>query len=80
MPRTVLKMECLFVTSERRSGYSYPDNGACMVFLGSLTVNDDVNTGEYTNTVGILVRRAPNRFLLILDATQQGYEINEIVK
>jgi hypothetical protein len=51
-----------------------------MVFLGSATMNDDVNSGEYINTAGVLVRKASNRFLLILDATRQGYEIYEIVK
>jgi WD40 repeat protein len=66
--------------SQRRSGYLYPNAGDHMVFLGSLTMNDDVNSGEYTNTVGVLVRKASNRLLLILDATGQGYEIYEIVK
>jgi hypothetical protein len=51
-----------------------------MVFLGSLTMNDDPNTGEYTDTAGVLVKKARNRFLLILDSTQEGYEIYEIVK
>jgi hypothetical protein len=51
-----------------------------MIFLGSLTMNDDANSGEYTNTVGVLVRKASDRFLLVLDATQKGYEIYEIVK
>jgi Domain of unknown function (DUF4893) len=66
--------------SQRRSGYLYPSAGDHMVFLGSLTMNDDVNSGEYTDTVGVLVRKASDRFLLILDATQEGYEIYEIVK
>lgn len=66
--------------SQRRSGYLYPSAGDHMVFLGTLTMNDDVNSGEYTDTVGVLVRKASNRFLLILDATQEGYEIYEIVK
>jgi hypothetical protein len=66
--------------SQRRSGYLYPSTGDHMVFLGSLTMNDDFNSGEYTDTVGVLVRKARDRFLLILDATQEGYEIYEIVK
>jgi len=66
--------------SQRRSGYLYPSADDHMVFLGSLTMNDDVNSGEYTDTVGVLVRKASDRFLLILDATQEGYEIYEIVK
>lgn len=66
--------------SQRRSGYLYPSAGDQMVFLGSLTMNDDPNTGEYTDTAGVLVRKATNRFLLILDSTQEGYEIYEIVK
>jgi uncharacterized protein DUF4893 len=66
--------------SQRRSGYLYPSAGDHMVFLGSLTMNDDVNSGEYTDTVGVLVRKASDRFLLILDATQEGYELYEIVK
>lgn len=66
--------------SQRRSGYLYPSTGDHMVFLGSLTMNDDVNTGEYTDTVGVLVRKVSDRFLLILDATQKGYELYEIVK
>jgi hypothetical protein len=66
--------------SQRRSGYIYPSTDDHMVFLGSLTVNDDVNSGEYTDTVGVLVRKASDRFLLILDATPEGYEIYEIVK
>ena len=66
--------------SQRRSGYLYPSAGDHMVFLGSLTMNDDANSGEYTNTVGVLVRKASDRFLLVLDATQKGYEIYEIVK
>jgi hypothetical protein len=41
--------------SQRRSGYLYPSAGDHMVFLGSLTMNDDVNSGEYTDTVGALV-------------------------
>ena len=66
--------------SQRRSGYLYPSAADQMVFLGSLTMNDDPNTGEYTDTAGVLVRKASNRFLLILDSTQEGYEIYEIVK
>jgi hypothetical protein len=66
--------------SQRRSGYLYPSGGDHMVFLGSLTMNDDVNSGEYTDTVGVLVRKGSDRFLLILDATQKGYELFEIVK
>jgi len=66
--------------SQRRSGYLYPNTRDQMVFLGSLTMNDDRNAGEYTDTVGVLVRKASNRFLLILDSTQEGYEIYEILK
>ena len=66
--------------SQRRSGYLYPSAGDHMVFLGSLTMNDDVNSGEYTDTAGVLVRKGSDRFLLILDATQKGYELYEIVK
>lgn len=66
--------------SQRRSGYLYPNAADQMVFLGSLTMNDDPNTGEYTDTAGVLVKKARNRFLLILDSTQEGYEIYEIVK
>jgi Domain of unknown function (DUF4893) len=66
--------------SQRRSGYLYPSAGDHMVFLGSLTMNDDVNSGEYTDTVGVLVRKAGDRFLLIIDATKEGYELYEIVK
>jgi hypothetical protein len=66
--------------SQRRSGYLYPSTGDHMVFLGSLTMNDDFNSGEYTDTVGVLVRKGSDRFLLILDATLKGYEIYEIVK
>jgi Domain of unknown function (DUF4893) len=66
--------------SQRRSGYLYPSAGDHMVFLGSLTMNDDANSGEYTDTVGVLVRKASDRFLLILDATQEGYEMYELVK
>jgi tetratricopeptide (TPR) repeat protein len=66
--------------SQRRSGFLYPSASDRMVFLGSLTMNDDPHSGEYTDTVGVLVRKASNRFLLILDATRQGYETYEIVK
>jgi Domain of unknown function (DUF4893) len=66
--------------SQRRSGYLYPSASDQMVFLGSLTMNDDPNTGEYTDTAGVLVRKGTNRYLLILDSTQEGYEIYEIVK
>ena len=66
--------------SQRRSGCLYPSAGDHMVFLGSLTMNDDVNSGEYTDTVGVLVRKASDRFLLILDVTKEGYEMYEIVK
>ena len=84
--------ECRFITkngklffekntgSQRRAGYLYPSTRDQMVFLGSLTMNDDRNAGEYTDTVGVLVRKASNRFLLILDSTQVGYEIYEILK
>jgi hypothetical protein len=34
-----------------------------MVFLGSLTMNDDVKSGEYTDTVGVLARKASDRFI-----------------
>jgi len=66
--------------SQRRSGYLYPSTSDHMVFLGSLTMNDDVNSGEYTDTAGVLVRKERSRFLLILDATQNSYELYEIVK
>jgi hypothetical protein len=66
--------------SQRRSGYLYPSAPDQMVFLGSLTMNDDANIGEYTDTAGVLVRKGSNRFLLILDSTQDGYEIYDIVK
>jgi hypothetical protein len=66
--------------SQRRSGHLYRASGDHMVFLGSLTMNDDVNSGEYTDTVGVLVRKASKRFLLILDADPKGYEVYEIVK
>jgi hypothetical protein len=66
--------------SQRRSGYLYPDADGHMVFLGTKTMNDDTNSGEYTDTVGVLVRKSNGHFLLILDATQDGYEIYEIQK
>jgi len=66
--------------SQRRSGYLYPSTGDHMVFLGTLTMNDDANSGEYTDTVGVLVRKASDRFLIILDATPEGYQLYEIVK
>src|SRR5262245_55725001 len=65
--------------SQRRSGYLYPGADDYMVFLGTKTMNEDVNSGEYTDTVGILVSKANDRFLLILDATQEGYEISKVV-
>jgi len=66
--------------SQLRSGYLYPSTGDHMVFLGTLTMNDDANSGEYTDTVGVLVRKASDRFLIILDATPEGYQLYEIVK
>src|SRR5262245_13197941 len=66
--------------SQRRSGYLYPSADNQMVFLGTKTMNDDANSGEYTDTVGVLVKKSNGHFLLVLDATPEGYEIYEIRK
>jgi hypothetical protein len=34
-----------------------------MVLLGSLTTNDDVKSEEYTDTNGVLVRKASDSFI-----------------
>lgn len=69
--------------SQRRFGFLYPSTGDQMVFLGTSSVNDDPNSGDYTDTAGVLVKKGSktsNRYVLILDATQKGYEAYEIFK
>lgn len=85
--RFVQKDEKLFFEkntgSQRRPGFLYPSASDQMVFLGTVSMNDDHNSGDYTDTVGVLVRKeskTSNRYVLILDATPKGYEAYEIFK
>lgn len=81
--------------SQRRSGLLFPDGDRRFVFLGGQTVNDDP-THPYSalmegfdgedpeatemDTVGVLQKKAKGRFVMIFDATTEGYELYELVR
>jgi hypothetical protein len=78
--------------SQRRSGYLFEDGGRRFVFLGGQHVNDDPArfysgmSGDFDgedlamDTAGILQKKGKDRFLMILDAGPEKYELYELVR
>lgn len=66
----------------RRKGNLYRNDANSFVFIGTKTPYGDVDqrVGPTEDSAGILVKKAGNRFLMILDPTARGYELYEIVK
>lgn len=78
--------------SQRRSGYFFEDGGRRFVFLGGKHVNEEPAVfysgmsadfdGENleSDTVGVLQKKGDGRFLMILDASPDQYELYELVR
>ena len=78
--------------SQRRSGYLFEDGGRRFVLLGGQHVNEDPARfysgmsadfdGEdmEMDTVGVLQKKGKDRFLMILDASPEKYELYELVR
>ena len=78
--------------SQRRSGYLFEDGGRRFVFLGGQHVNEDParfysgmsagfdGEGLEMDTVGVLQKKGDGRFLMILDASPDRYELYELVR